>query len=150
MWWNGDIPLKQSNSRRTARWGGFVWGEKDGDGGLLGLRGIPFGIIVWNLSVVFRFFWQSFFFFLVATAVGAPLGVVINEIHYHPKDKNSAAEFIELFNAGGQEVDLSGWQLDLGVRFTFPPGAKIAPAGWNKSPDIQLYKFLHGQTIAAK
>ena len=112
---------------------------------MIGLIGVFVGLAwdsFWNnnpyLSVVFRFFWQSFFLFLVVTAVGAPLGVVINEIHYHPKDKNSASEFIELFNSSGQEVDLHGWQIDLGVRFTFPSGAKILPEGFvvvAKSPE---------------
>ena len=54
--------------------------------------------------------------------------VVINEIHYHPAGGNTSGEFIELFNRGPNEVDLTGWTLRGGVRFTFPEDATL-PSG---------------------
>lgn len=66
----------------------------------------------------------------VLTAGGARATVVINEIHYHPKDKTSPSEFIELFNTGPAEVALAGWKLDEGVKYTFPDGTKIAGGGF--------------------
>ena len=63
---------------------------------------------------------------LLAPAIEAQ--VVINEIHYEPEDKTAADEFIELHNASGAEVDLSGWYLSNGVFFTFPDGT-LLPAG---------------------
>src|ERR1041384_7145061 len=58
-------------------------------------------------------------------AFGAQSGMVINEIHYDPDVKTEPVEFIELFNAGSNTVDLSGWQLSEGVSFTFPAGSQI-------------------------
>ena len=48
--------------------------------------------------------------------------VVINEIHYHPMD--GGAEFIELFNRTGTNIDLGGWRVE-GAAFTFPAGTVI-------------------------
>jgi hypothetical protein len=62
--------------------------------------------------------------------------VVINEIMYHHAPTyetqmqpliESNLEWIELFNRGQESVDLSGWQMDKGIDFEFPLGAKIAP-----------------------
>ena len=70
----------------------------------------------------------GFFALLWATPVRA--AVVINEIHYHPKDKASPSEFIELFNTGPAEAVLTGWKFDDGVKYTFPADTKIAPGGF--------------------
>lgn len=53
--------------------------------------------------------------------------IVINEIHYHPRDDRDALEeFVELFNPGAEAVSLAGWRLELdverGVAFEFPEG----------------------------
>jgi len=56
--------------------------------------------------------------------------VVINELHFDPEDKTVFAEFIELHNAGEEEVDLSGWFFSNGVDFTFPEGSKIEAGGY--------------------
>ncbi len=52
--------------------------------------------------------------------------IVINEIHSRPDLKNEKVEFIELYNAGGETVDLSGWYFSRGITFTFPPGVLLA------------------------
>ncbi len=66
--------------------------------------------------------------------------IVISEIHYHPVENaafntdgtpvldlsNDVHEFIELQNTGSAPVDLSGWTLSSGVRFTFPSNTVIA------------------------
>ncbi len=54
--------------------------------------------------------------------------VVINEIHYHPRSEDRLDEWIELFNAGDEPVDLSSWRLSEGVFYTFEDGTRI-PAG---------------------
>ena len=63
--------------------------------------------------------------------------IVITEIMFHPSSaidppsENPAHEFIELFNNGLQNVDLSGWQFTRGVDFTFPtdPGVNVMAPG---------------------
>ncbi len=56
--------------------------------------------------------------------------VVINEIHSVPDDKTVPEEFVELVNAGQAEVDLSGWSLTGGVRFTIPVGTTLPVGGY--------------------
>jgi hypothetical protein len=63
----------------------------------------------------------------VAPVWGGP--VLINEIMYHPISENSLEEYIELFNAGTNTVDLAGWRFVTGVRFTFPE-VTIAPGAY--------------------
>lgn len=55
------------------------------------------------------------------------LGVVINEIMYHPASQDARAEFLELLNLGETTVNLTGWQFSDGVAFTFP--SVTLPAG---------------------
>ena len=62
--------------------------------------------------------------------------IVINEIMYHPAPsvpENAGQEWIELFNAGAATVDLHGWRIAAGVRYTFtnqtlPPGGYLVVA----------------------
>ncbi|MBI3417441.1 MAG: lamin tail domain-containing protein [Verrucomicrobia bacterium] len=56
--------------------------------------------------------------------------VVINEIHFRPDVKTEPAQFIELYNSGSENVDLSGWSLTNAVVFTFPAGTTIAADGF--------------------
>ena len=56
--------------------------------------------------------------------------VIINEIHTRPDVKTELVEFVELYNAGDAEVDISGWSFTEGIRYTFPAGAVIAPGGY--------------------
>ncbi len=53
--------------------------------------------------------------------------IVINEIHYNPDLKTDLVEFIELYNTGPFDVDISGWRFCDGVDYTFPQGT-IFPA----------------------
>lgn len=59
----------------------------------------------------------------------APPGVrdlVVTEIHYNPAGDDST-EFVELYNAGTNLLDLSGVSLTNGVRFVFPQSWALAP-----------------------
>jgi hypothetical protein len=46
--------------------------------------------------------------------------VVINEIMFHASTHNPRHQFVELFNAGTTNVDLSGWRFTKGLTFTIP------------------------------
>ena len=62
--------------------------------------------------------------------------VVINEIMYYPVSPGAKVpslpysdfkhEFVELYNAGNSDADLSGWYFDKGIDYTFREGATIA------------------------
>ncbi len=55
--------------------------------------------------------------------------IVINEIHYNPcnfQGSDFNYEFIELYNAGSEAVNLGGFVISGAVQFTFPTGASIA------------------------
>lgn len=54
--------------------------------------------------------------------------VVISEIMYNPLE--SGSEFIELHNLSGQEVDISGWDIDGIADFAFPSGTTIPGGGF--------------------
>ncbi len=56
--------------------------------------------------------------------------VVINEIHSDPDDKTEWVEFVELFNAGVDDIDLSGWSFVEGIRYTFPDGVMLSAGGY--------------------
>lgn len=64
---------------------------------------------------------------LISGLARSSAGVVINELHYNPDVKTERVEFIELFNAGTEPVNLGGWQFTDGVQFTFP--ATSLPTG---------------------
>jgi hypothetical protein len=56
--------------------------------------------------------------------------IVINEIHYNPDKKTEQVEFIELYNAGSEAVDLTGWYFSRGVDFIFPDDTNLSPGGY--------------------
>lgn len=48
--------------------------------------------------------------------------VVFNEIMYNVPGSDDGLEWIELYNQMGVDMDLSGWSITDGVRYTFPDG----------------------------
>lgn len=52
--------------------------------------------------------------------------LVISEIMYHPT--NSGMEYVELYNSSGEPQDISGFQLDGSVHYTFPTNT-VMPGG---------------------
>ena len=49
------------------------------------------------------------------TVLNARATVVINEIHYDPMNRAELVEFVELYNAGTNQVDLTGWYFSSGI-----------------------------------
>ncbi|MDA7882196.1 lamin tail domain-containing protein, partial [Akkermansiaceae bacterium] len=70
--------------------------------------------------------------------------IVINELHFHPTNGENTGEFIELFNNGPSEIDLSGWTLRDGIDFTFPENSAL-PSGEHLviAKDRAELLFLH-------
>ena len=66
-------------------------------------------------------------FVLGSTEVG---NIVINEINYNSPDNNNAGDWIELYNAGTSDIDLSAWYFeDESNEFFAIPVGTILPAG---------------------
>ncbi|MGJ8695615.1 MAG: lamin tail domain-containing protein [Verrucomicrobiaceae bacterium] len=51
--------------------------------------------------------------------------VLINEIHYNSEPNTARDEFVELYNAGTEVVDVSGWFFQDGISFTIPGSTEI-------------------------
>ncbi|MDQ2783049.1 MAG: lamin tail domain-containing protein, partial [Actinomycetota bacterium] len=67
-----------------------------------------------------------------AVAHADPTDIVISELMYHASDPDGT-EFIELYNRGGESVDISSWGFTAGITIAttdlkFPTGTTI-PAG---------------------
>lgn len=56
--------------------------------------------------------------------------VVLNEIHYNGANNTVPDEFIEIYNPRETAQDLSGWRLQGGVDFIFPPGSVVSGRGF--------------------
>ncbi len=56
--------------------------------------------------------------------------IVINEIMYHPISEDSDDEFVELFNASTNTVNLGGWKFVAGISFTLPANTWLGPGGY--------------------
>ncbi|MBN2329410.1 MAG: lamin tail domain-containing protein [Candidatus Omnitrophica bacterium] len=72
----------------------------------------------------------AFFILVCSFAFSSYAQIVINEIHYDPDDKTEWVEFIELYNAGVDLVDLSGWHFRNAVEFQFPEASSIPAGGY--------------------
>ena len=55
-------------------------------------------------------------------------GLTITEIMYNPAPTPGGGdhEFLELFNAGAEAIDLSGYTFSSGIEYTFPPATTLA------------------------
>lgn len=56
--------------------------------------------------------------------------VILNEIYYHPISEDDDDQFVELHNRTDRPIPLAGWQLDDGIRFTFPDHAVLPAHGY--------------------
>ncbi len=66
----------------------------------------------------------------VTGLLAAPTDIVINEIMYRPQEHNYQDEYIELFNRGTEDVDISGWRIDAGVQYEFPASTVCKAGGY--------------------
>ncbi|NQT82833.1 lamin tail domain-containing protein, partial [bacterium] len=78
-----------------------------------------------------------------ANQISVNTSIVMNEIMYQPYERGNELEYIELYNRGTEEVDISGWRFSKGVDFTFPPGTTL-------QPDEYLVVAKDHDAIAAK
>ena len=69
------------------------------------------------------------FVFQGSLALWGDSTVVFNELQYNPAGTKEE-EWIEFHNQMGIRMDLSNWQIDGGVSFTFPAGTQMEPGGY--------------------
>ena len=69
-------------------------------------------------------------------------------IDFNPASGDQDHEYIEIINPNDYAVDLSGWRIEGGISFTFPPGAVIPAAGNDPergkvflSPDVISFRM---------
>jgi len=53
-------------------------------------------------------------------------GLFITEVYYNHPGSDGDCEYIEIFNAFNNTIDLEDWELSNGIDFTFPAGSSIA------------------------
>ncbi|MCK4999651.1 MAG: lamin tail domain-containing protein, partial [Anaerohalosphaera sp.] len=56
--------------------------------------------------------------------------VRINEIHYDADVRIELVEFVELYNAGANDLDISGWSFTDGIDYTFDASTVIPSGGY--------------------
>jgi hypothetical protein len=67
---------------------------------------------------------------VLALLPAAQARVVINEIFYHAPGEIEDLEYIELHNTADEEVDISGWSFNKGIKYKFPTDTLIDPHGF--------------------
>ena len=77
-------------------------------------------------------------------------GVVISEVFYDTPGTDSDEEWIELFNAGGTTIDISGWTITdnngTGSTYTYPGNASLAPGTfYTVASDRKGFKKLYSK-----
>ncbi|YCM43051.1 lamin tail domain-containing protein [Verrucomicrobiaceae bacterium 227] len=66
--------------------------------------------------------------------------IIFAAVEQNPASGDQDQEFIRLSNNEGTEIDISGWSVDGGVRFTFRPGTVIERNGdLYLSPDLKAF-----------
>ena len=68
--------------------------------------------------------------FVALLPCAASADVVINEVFYNAPDDLDDLQWVEFHNTSDRPADLSGWTLDDGKVFTFPPQTNLGPNGY--------------------
>nr|MBC8470099.1 lamin tail domain-containing protein [Planctomycetota bacterium] len=86
---------------------------------------------------------------LLASGATADSVVVFNEVMYHPQTGDNV-EWVELYNQMGIDIDISGWSLQGGVEYTFPPDTIIGAGDYMvvaSAPELLLNQAPLGSLV---
>jgi hypothetical protein len=86
---------------------------------------------------------------LLASGATADSVVVFNEVMYHPQTGDNV-EWVELYNQMGIDIDISGWSLQGGVEYTFPPDTIIGAGDYMvvaSAPELLLNQAPLGALV---
>jgi hypothetical protein len=87
---------------------------------------------------------------LTGLRLTAARAVIINEVMYHPADDQDGLQYVELFNTGGEEQNISGWSFTHGPKFIFPEKTIIPPRKFLLlCRDLSAFKKFYGSDIPA-
>jgi len=86
---------------------------------------------------------------LLSSGATADSVVVFNEVMYHPQTGDNV-EWVELYNQMGIDIDISGWSLQGGVEYTFPPDTIIGAGDYMvvaSAPELLLNQAPLGALV---
>ncbi|MEO6035271.1 MAG: lamin tail domain-containing protein, partial [Verrucomicrobiota bacterium] len=72
----------------------------------------------------------AFVILLSFVTIARAQNVVINEIMFHPASHDPREEYVELYNAGATNVDLSGWRFTKGIKFSIPSNTVLTASNY--------------------
>src|SRR5438093_3228325 len=75
-------------------------------------------------------FWLPMVAWLAGSHSFAKEEIIINEIFYNAPGKEDLLQFVELYNRGQSEADISGWRFRKGIRFVFPETTRLAAGSY--------------------
>ena len=85
-------------------------------------------------------------------ATGEEVTIVINEIMYNPSDENDTGDWIELYNASGYDIDISGWVIkdeDDTHEYSFPGGTEMQANSYLVvADDLTAFGEYYTETIS--
>jgi hypothetical protein len=86
---------------------------------------------------------------LLVSGAAADSVVVFNEIMYHPRTGDDV-EWVELYNQMGIDIDISGWSLQGGLEYIFPPDTIIGAGDYMvvaSTPELLLNQAPLGALV---
>src|SRR5262249_33347690 len=90
-------------------------------------------------------------YYMLAMSVAvwaADTDIVINEIMYHPPAGRTNLQWVELYNRGNADINLSKWSFTKGIQFTFTDGTHLAAGGYLVvCRDTTAFASHYGQQI---
>jgi hypothetical protein len=109
--------------------------------------------VVWKAGLAV-FALLTLFFVVVlsmkSAQVQASNSIVINEIMYNPASDNQLEEYLEIYNASNDTVDISGWCFTSGISLCFSDGTEIQPGEYVViSPDQAQTQSTYGVATIA-
>jgi len=104
---------------------------------------------VTNSNIILQILALTLLLLIMLLAQADDKDIIINEIMYHPPNDLENLQYVELFNRGNTQVDISNWSFSKGIKYTFPTGTTVAPDNYIViCRDIDAFVKIHGRKIA--
>ena len=104
---------------------------------------------VTNSNIILHILAPTLLLLIILSAQADDKDIIINEIMYHPPNDLENLQYVELFNRGNTQVDISNWSFSKGIKYTFPTGTTVAPDNYIVlCRDIDAFVKTYGRKIA--